>query len=127
MPNKIRIDKWLWAIRLYKTRNQATEACKAGKVKVLDKNVKASYMLETGMTVQVRKRDRIFVVKVLSLIEKRTSATIAQTCYEDLSPPAEPSEKLPSFFFKTNEQREKGLGRPTKRERRTLDRFKENE
>ena len=127
MPNKIRIDKWLWAIRLFKTRSQATDACRSGKVKVHDKNVKPSFMLELDTIVQVRKRDRLHIVKAEKLIEKRVSASLAQVCFEDLSPPQEPTNRMPSFFYRSNENREKGLGRPTKRERRTLDRFKEEE
>lgn len=127
MPKKVRIDKWLWSVRIYKTRSMATIACKAGKVKVDGKNVKPSFMLETGMTVTARKREQIYVVKSEKLIEKRVGAAIAQECYEDLSPPPEPSGRLPSFFYKSNEIREKGSGRPTKKDRRILDDFKDED
>jgi ribosome-associated heat shock protein Hsp15 len=125
MPNKVRIDKWLWAVRLFKTRSMAANACKTGKVKVDGKNVKSSYMLETGIIVHIKKRERLWVVKSGKLIEKRVGASLAAECYEDLSQPPEPSDRLPSFFYRTNESRDQGSGRPTKKDRRRLDNFKD--
>lgn len=126
VPNKVRIDKWLWSVRLFKTRTIASDACKAGKVKIDQKSVKPSYMLEAGQLVAVRQKEKLWKVKVLRLLEKRVSAAIAVDCYEDLSPPVLPSEKSPSFFYAPSERRERGAGRPTKRERRDLDSFKGN-
>ena len=127
MPNKTRIDKWLWSIRIYKSRSIATEACKSGRVKIDGKSVKPSYIIEEGQMISVNKREKKWVVKCLKVIEKRVSAEIAQTCYEDQSPPEQPRTKLGAFFYTTSETRDKGVGRPTKRERRTLDKFKDIE
>ncbi len=127
MPNKARIDKWLWSIRIYKSRSIATEACKSGRVKINGKGVKPSYLLEVGQTVSINKKEKNWIVKCIKLIEKRVGAEIAKTCYEDLSPPEVSVKKLGAFFYKTSEKRDKGLGRPTKRERRTLDKFKDLE
>lgn len=127
MPNKTRIDKWLWSVRIYKSRSIATEACKSGRVKVNDKSIKPSYILEEGQTVSVNKKEKKWIVKCIKAIEKRVSAELAQTCYEDFSPPEEPRKKLGAFFYTTSETRDKGKGRPTKKERRVLDKFKGNE
>lgn len=126
MPKKVRIDKWLWAVRIYKTRSMATNACKSGKVKVGDEIVKPSYSLEEGMMVTARQRYKIWKVKSLRLIEKRVGAALATDCYEDHSPTPEKSGVLPSFFYRTNEKRDQGVGRPTKKDRRSIERFKDN-
>ena len=126
MPNKVRIDKWLWSVRIYKSRSMATNACKAGKVKVAGINVKPSFLLEPGMEVNVNKKEKHWIVVPKKLIEKRVGAAIAVECYEDRSPEVPDSKKMPSFFYQTNEQRDKGLGRPTKKDRRTLDKFKKD-
>lgn len=127
MPNKVRIDKWLWSIRIYKSRSVSTEACKSGRVKINGSSVKPSFLLEEGMEVHINKREKKWIVKAINLIEKRVSSAIALTCYEDLSPPEEPSNKLEAFFYRNSEKRDKGSGRPTKRDRRIIDKFKENE
>lgn len=120
---KVRIDKWLWSVRAYKTRTEATNACSSGKVKIEGKRVKAAQMLTTGEVVEFKKAGNQKIYKVLRLIQKRVGAQIAQECYEDLSPPEIREEKLPSAFY-DYPKREKGAGRPTKKERRKLDRFK---
>jgi len=84
-------------------------------------------MIEEGMIIQTKKRDKLWVVKVLVLIEKRVGAPRAAECYEDLSPRQEVVIKHRSFFHTPAETREKGTGRPTKRERRDLDKFKEDD
>ncbi|MCP4121122.1 MAG: RNA-binding S4 domain-containing protein [Bacteroidetes bacterium] len=127
MPNKVRVDKWLWSIRLFKTRTVASEACKSGRIKIDGKSVKPSYMLEVGTTVQLKKRDKLWVVKVLCLIEKRVGAPQARECYEDLSPPQDPLDHHRSFFHTPAEKRDKGTGRPTKRDRRDLEKFKDTD
>lgn len=127
VPHKVRIDKWLWSVRIYKSRSIATEACRSGRVKVNDKSVKPSFMLEENQMVDVNKKEKRWKVKVIRLIEKRVGAEIAQTCYEDFSPPEQPVKKMGAFFYQTSEIREKGSGRPTKRDRRNIDRFKDLE
>ncbi len=126
MPNKVRIDKWLWSVRIFKSRSIATDACKSGKVKIGDVNVKPSYLVTREELVQVRKEGFNLLFKVVDLIEKRVSATLAQPCYENLTPEDELNKYKDWFVGKGNpEIRERGTGRPTKRERREIDRFKE--
>lgn len=123
--DKIRIDKWLWAIRLYKTRSLATEACAAGKVKINGESVKASYLLKIGQTINVNKQGEKWCIKSVKLIDKRVGAPIAVTCYDDLTPPEEKNKLLfPAVFY---EVRDKGAGRPTKKDRREIDKFKDND
>ncbi|MCB0509904.1 MAG: RNA-binding S4 domain-containing protein [Bacteroidetes bacterium] len=121
---KIRVDKWLWAIRLYKTRTASTTACEAGKVKKEEDKLKAASKISVGDKLLVRHNhiNRILLVK--KLIEKRVGAAIAQECYEDLTPPEELEiPKFKSAFLLPNAHREKGTGRPTKRDRRDIDKF----
>ena len=122
---KIRIDKWLWAIRMYKTRTLATEACAAGKIKIEGESVKASYLLKVGQTIQMDRQGEKWTLKSVKLIEKRVGAPLAAECYEDLTPPEEKNKLLfPASFY---EVRDKGIGRPTKRDRREIDKFKDIE
>ncbi|HNL84548.1 MAG TPA: RNA-binding S4 domain-containing protein [Chitinophagales bacterium] len=119
---KTRIDKWLHAVRLYKTRTLASEACEAGKVKVNDEKVKSAFQIKVGMLMELNKQGVRYKYKVLKIIETRVSAGIAQQCYEDLTPLEEIDKlKFPAFFY---EVRDKGVGRPTKKERRDIDKFK---
>ncbi|MCB0542782.1 MAG: RNA-binding S4 domain-containing protein [Saprospiraceae bacterium] len=125
--SKVRIDKWLWSIRIFKSRTLASDACKAGKVKVGEEAVKPSYMLSEGEVVTVKKDGFSFQYRALQLIEKRVGAPIAVTCYEDVTPEAE-KNKYQSWFQNATpgaERREKGSGRPTKKERREIDTFKD--
>ncbi|GJM32662.1 MAG: hypothetical protein DHS20C18_16630 [Saprospiraceae bacterium] len=105
----------------------ATDACKAAKVKINGINVKPSYMLEKGQEIQVNKNGFNLQYKVLDLIQKRVSAPLAQACYEDHTP-AEELNKYKDWYIGKgkSEHRERGAGRPTKRERRTIDRFKDD-
>lgn len=123
--DKVRIDKWLWSVRIFKSRTIATDACKSGKVKIKGINVKPSYLLEREELVEVRKNGFDLQFKVVDLIQKRVSAPLAQQCYEDLTP-AEELNKYQDWFVgkAAAERREKGAGRPTKKERRTIDEFK---
>ncbi len=124
--DKVRIDKWLWSVRIFKTRTLATDACKAGKVKVAEDSVKPSYLLKPGEIVEVKKDGFNFQYRAVQLIEKRVGAPIAVTCYEDITP-AEERLKYTSWFLNsktTTERRERGAGRPTKKERREIDAFK---
>lgn len=127
MPAKVRIDKWLWAVRRFKTRTAATDACKSGKVRVNGVTAKASSTVETGALVEIRTREGKVVLRVLELLERRVGAQQAQACYEDLSPPPESSDAGRPAFYGSSERRERGTGRPTKRDRREIDRFKEGE
>lgn len=120
---KVRIDKWLWAIRIYKTRTLASDACKAGKVKINGKSVKPSYNLQVGETIHIQKGINKKIYKALNLIEKRVAASLAAEAYEDLSPPEIQEKKTYSAFFHYP-GRDKGAGRPTKKERRDMDKWK---
>lgn len=126
MADKVRIDKYLWAIRIFKSRSIATEACKEGKVKIRESNVKPSTLVVEGDVIDVVKDGFRLKYKIIALIEKRVSATLAKPCYEDLTPEEE-INKYKSWFIGKGapERRERGTGRPTKRERREIDDFKD--
>jgi len=123
---KTRVDKWLWAIRFFKTRSLATDACSGGKVKVNGINAKASQLIKPGDMVLCKKEHINYELRVVTIIEKRVGAPIAVTCYENLTP-AEELNKFENWFSgkAKNEIREKGSGRPTKRERREIDDYKD--
>ncbi len=126
--NKVRIDKWLWSIRIFKSRTVATDACKGGKVKLNGTvNAKPSSMVQKGDVLTIRKMGFDFQFKVLELIEKRVSAALAQQCYENVTPPEEMS-KYQEWFSAGKaaaEKRDRGAGRPTKKERRDIDDYKD--
>lgn len=125
--NKVRIDKWLWSVRIFKSRTQASDACKSGKVRIGEKNAKPSEGVEVGQTVYVKKGGFNLEFLVNKLIEKRVGAPIAVTCYENLTSEEEMSKYKDWFIGKSGaEVRERGTGRPTKRERRELDEFKDD-
>ena len=122
---KVRVDKWLWAIRIFKSRTLASDVCKRNQVKVNGVTAKPSTTIEVGDTVQAKKEGFDMTYKVLQLIDKRVGAPIAITCYENLTPEEELNKFQDWYIGKRNsERREKGAGRPTKRERRDLDKFK---
>lgn len=124
---KVRVDKWLWSVRVFKTRTQATDACKSGHVRIGSDPAKPASILTGNEILQVKKAGFNLTFKVLKLIEKRVSAVLASECYEDLTPPAELSKYEDWFAGKKGvEFRERGTGRPTKRERRNLDQFKDD-
>jgi len=117
-----RIDKYLWSIRVYKTRAQATEACRKGRVMINEMSVKPSRTIQQGDVIQVRKMPVVYSYKVLDPIQKRVGAKLVAQFAEDITPQEE-LDKLTmqdDFFYK----RERGAGRPTKKERRELDRLK---
>ena len=120
---EVRADTYLWAIRMYKSRTLASEAIKGGKVKLNDTNVKASHIVKEGeiYTLSIGTTKRI--VEVVSLTDKRGSYEVAKQHYIDRSPMQDKQEKLPSMFFKVDVRREKGSGRPTKKDRRDLNDF----
>ena len=124
---KVRIDKWLWSIRIFKSRTLATDACKSGKVRIGEEPVKASYLLSENEIVTVKKEGFNLQFRSIQLIEKRVGAPIAVTCYEDVTPEEE-KNKYKAWFLNglaVTEKREKGAGRPTKKERREIVEFKE--
>jgi ribosome-associated heat shock protein Hsp15 len=113
-----RVDIWLWAVRLYKTRSAATAACRGGHVRVNRAAAKASTPVKVGdRVVAFVERERILEVAVV--IDKRVGAAVAAGCLVDHSPPAPVVRREPRVFV-----RERGTGRPTKRERRELDRLR---
>lgn len=126
MLKKVRVDKWLWSVRIFKSRSKATNACKTGKIKIDDISLKPSFLLERESILQVRKEGFNLVYKVVDLLDKRVSATLAEPCYENLTPEEE-LNKYKSWYIGKGapEKREKGAGRPTKRERRELDDYKD--
>ena len=117
-----RVDSWVWAVRLAKTRSAATAACKAGHVQVNGERAKAAQPVHVGDEVRLRTTDAERTVRVSALVVKRVGAAIAVECYLDLTPPAPPKEERPMTFA-----RDRGAGRPTKRERRDLDRLRGRE
>ncbi len=125
MADKVRIDKYLWAIRIFKSRSLATEACKNGKVKLHDTSAKPSTLIVPGDVIDVIKDGFRLKYKVITLLEKRVSSVLAKPCYEDLTPEEEILKYKSWFIGKAApERRDKGTGRPTKRERRDIDDFK---
>jgi ribosome-associated heat shock protein Hsp15 len=122
--NTTRIDKWLWFVRIYKTRSIATEACAGGKVKIDGNTVKASRMVRKGDIIQVRKRVIKYEYKVLKIAEKRMGAKLVPDFLEDITPEEE-LDKLESAHKQPLQTREKGQGRPTKKERRVMDKVRE--
>jgi len=125
MSKKGRIDKWLWAVRIFKSRTLANTACKTGKVKVKEENVKPAQTVEVGEIVEVKKNGFLYTFKVEKIIQKRVGAPIAQTCYSNLTPEEELNKYKDWYKGKAQAERRKpGAGRPTKKERRELEAFK---
>ncbi|MDT3402472.1 RNA-binding S4 domain-containing protein [Mucilaginibacter terrae] len=126
MPEKekLRIDKYLWSIRLFKTRTLATEACKAGRVKLNGQNIKASHEVKVGETYNVSKGLERKIITVTGLLENRVDAKKAVEFYADLTP-AENSTAFKSMFNAPMLRRDRGAGRPTKRDRREIDDLQE--
>ena len=116
----VRIDKWLWAVRLFKSRSMATDACATGKVQINGQPAKASRAIKPGDVIQALSGELRRTVKVISPLEKRVGAKLVSQFFEDLTPPAEylrAKEKL----FQPFAFRPKGSGRPTKKERRNIE------
>lgn len=124
MSKEIRLDTYLWAIRMYKSRSLASEAIKGNKVKLNDEIVKAAHIVKIGerytlsMSHGVKK-----IIEVTGFIDKRQSFEIAKQHYIDHSPPIEKTQKLEDMFFRVNVKRDKGSGRPTKKDRRDMNDF----
>lgn len=123
MTVSVRVDKWLWAVRVYKTRTMAKDACTAGRVHVNDTPAKPATKISPGDIVEARRRDRTVIYRVVEAIEKRAPAKLAASYVDDLSPPprrpgpGDPRAPVAGL-------REDGAGRPTKRDRRRIDRLR---
>lgn len=115
----VRVDAWVWAVRLTKTRSEAADACRGGHLKVNGVPVKPAQKIVPGDRVRLWHNHRQYEVEVHHTISKRVGAAIARTCYIDHSPPPPSKELLASL-----PQRDRGAGRPTKRERRDTDRLR---
>ena len=127
MAEKVRIDKYLWAIRIFKSRSISTEAIREGKVKLNSEPAKSSALVTVGDVIDVHKEGFRMKYKVVELIEKRVSPVLAKPCYEDLTSPEELNKYKSWFVGKGGpERREKGAGRPTKKERREIEGFKDD-
>jgi len=125
VKEKLRIDKYLWAIRLFKTRTLASDACKAGRVKLDGQNIKPSHEVKIGEVYQVSKGPDKKIVKVTSLLESRVDAKTAIGFYEDITP-VEQTPAFKSMFQAPLLKRDRGTGRPTKRDRREIDELKDD-
>ena len=119
-----RIDKWLWAARIFKTRSIAADACKNSRVTINGVNVKPSHMIKAGETINVKKPPITYSFKVLQCIEQRVGAKLIPQVYENVTDPKQyeilEMNKISGFV-----NRAKGLGRPTKKDRRELEQFTE--
>ena len=122
IEENIRVDKWLWAVRLYKTRSLATNACKNNQIHIDSIGVKPSRMLKIGDLVLVKKPPITRTYKVLGLLAQRESAKVVADFIEDITP-AEELQKLEILKFVKPVIREQGLGRPTKKDRRSMEDF----
>ena len=117
---EVRIDKYLWSIRVFKTRSEATDACKGGKIRVNGADIKPSKMVKVGDTIVARKGAVTYTYKVLDLIDKRQGPKLVPNYAENLTPPEELAKlraPVETFFLK----RDRGAGRPTKKDRRQME------
>jgi ribosome-associated heat shock protein Hsp15 len=124
-PDAPRIDKWLWAIRIYKTRTLATDACKAGKIKINGQAVKPSRELKLMDVITISQGPLTKTFRVKALLHNRVSAKLVPENAEDLTP-SEEYEKLKLMQEMNGEQRDRGIGRPTKKQRRLIDLLKDD-
>lgn len=126
MKTEVRIDKWLWAVRIFKSRSIAVDAIKKNRVSIKGAHVKASRMIKVGDVIEVRKPPVIYSFKVLQLSEKRMGAKLVPEFMENVTPQSQldilEMAKVHGFI-----DRQKGLGRPTKKDRRSMDEFTQPE
>jgi ribosome-associated heat shock protein Hsp15 len=127
MPEKekLRIDKYLWAVRVFKTRTLAAEACKAGRVKLDNQNIKPSHEVKVGEIYQVSKGIERRVLEVTGLLENRADAKTVISFYKDVTP-LEQTQAFKSMFHAPILKRDRGTGRPTKKDRREIDELKDD-
>lgn len=124
MEKGVRLDSYLWAIRMYKSRSLASDAIKGNKVKLNDEVVKAAHIVKIGERYTLSYPQGVKkIIEVTGIIEKRQSYDIAKENYIDHSPPIEKMERLEDMFFRVNIKRDKGTGRPTKKDRRDMNDF----
>ncbi|WP_314146366.1 S4 domain-containing protein [uncultured Leifsonia sp.] len=118
-PTSVRVDSWAWAVRLFKTRSAASDACKAGHLKVNGDRAKPSQPVKVGDEVRafVSGTEKIYIAR--RLIVKRVGAAVAADCFEDRTPPPPPKTEAPATVL-----RERGAGRPTKRDRRLIEQLR---
>ncbi len=120
--DEVRVDKWLWAVRIFKTRSIASDACKKGRVMTNGVSLKPSRNIRVGDIIQVRKAPVTFSFKVLALAEKRMGAKLVPDFMENVTPPDQYEilelNKISGFV-----DRQRGTGRPTKKDRRDLEEF----
>ncbi|WP_024989082.1 RNA-binding S4 domain-containing protein [Segatella albensis] len=122
MADTARIDKWLWAARVYKTRSLAANACKNGRVTIEGVNVKPSHMIKRGEVISVKKPPITYSYMVLDCIEQRVGAKLLPDVYKNVTDPKQ-YELLEMSRISGFVDRARGTGRPTKKERRALDSF----
>ncbi|HEY2953142.1 MAG TPA: RNA-binding S4 domain-containing protein [Verrucomicrobiae bacterium] len=121
-PAEVRLDKWLWAVRLYQTRTSAADAIKAGHVKIAGRNVKPSHRVKCNEIIAAQIGELTRTIKVLALLERRIGAKLVRQFLEDLTPASE-YDKPRQPHFAPLFARRKGQGRPTKKERRDIGPF----
>lgn len=122
MKSEVRIDKWLWAVRLFKTRSQAAEACKKGKILIKNSTVKPSRMIKIGDIICIKRNPVLFSFEVLALSENRMNAKLVPNFMRNVTTPDQ-LELAELGRLAAAAGRERGSGRPTKKERRDLDSF----
>ena len=122
MEEVARIDKWLWAARIFKTRSIAADACKNGRVTIGGVNVKPSHVIKVGETVSVRKPPITYSFRILKTIEQRVGAKLLPEIYENVTSPDQ-YELLEMNRISGFVDRARGTGRPTKKDRRAMDAF----
>ena len=123
--NKVRVDKWLWSVRIFKSRSLATKMCKSGRISIGENKLKPSALITVGTEVSVLKEGFNLTLEVVKLLDKRVGAPIAIECYKNLTPEEELNKYKSWFIGKGRaEMRERGTGRPTKKDRRELEDFK---
>ena len=125
MGEQVRVDKWLWAVRIFKTRTSAGESCSSGRVRVGGAPAKSAHRVRVGDEISVRRRGFTSTYRVEKIITKRVGAAVAAECVTDLTPPEErpqprtSAERIDAAWA----ERTRGSGRPTKRDRRQMDKF----
>ena len=124
--DELRIDKWLWCARLFKTRSLAADACKGGKVKVNDVSMKPSHDVKVGETIAVQLGQLHKMVEVVSIPKSRVSPKDVTNIYKDVTP-ADEYERIEFMRAYKAEYRDRGAGRPTKKDRRILDKLKKDD